>query len=159
MPGVRQTKADYILLLCSWLSKNFPIHDDTHKTHIYIGREIKQTIDLDGYKDVTDGKHFEVLGCASTVKKEKQILAKGTISKYQLEDVLCHEWAHHRRCLAGEHDDQFWLEYGRIYRERIRWMADDNYAETDFAIPLSDKFQLHIDESLGLKFSRDWSTE
>lgn len=156
VPGVRQTKADHILLLCSWLSKNFPIHD-SRETHIYIGREIKETIDVDGYKDVTNGKDFEILGCAGTINKEKQIFVKGTISMYQLEDTLCHEWTHHRRCLDGSHDDQFWLEYGRIYRERTRWMADDNYARSDFGVPISDKFKLHIDKSLGLKFSRDWS--
>ena len=161
---MRLNKADKILLILSWLSKNFPIAEESNEqwrreVHVYVERTIKireKGIILGRAYTHRDVNHEQL---HEPAYKEKQIFVLGTSSMHHLEDIIIHEWAHHRRGLAGDHDDQFWLEYGRIYRERLRWTFDDNYSETDRALPLSDKFELHIDKSLGLKFSGDWSKD
>ena len=158
---MRPTKADKILLLCSWLSKNFPIGENVH---VYLKKSLRDhTVITDYAEEGVSGKKAEILGLA---KKHvhfstpvKQIFVLGKLSLYPLEEVLKHEWVHHRRSLEGLHDDQFWLELGRVYREQQRWCNSGDYSDKDLGCPISNKFELHIDESLGLKFSIDWPKE
>ena len=153
------TKADKILLLCSWLSKNFPIGENVH---VYLKKSLRDCIAITDYaEEGVSGKKAEILGLAnehvgrkvSRYRPVKQIFVLGKLAIYPLEEVLKHEWVHHRRSLEGLHDDQFWLELGRVYREQQRWYNSDDYNDKDKGLPISSKFELFIDEDLGLKFS------
>ncbi len=157
---MRQNKADKILLLCSWLSKNFPIGN----VHIYLKKSLREyTIITDYAEEGVSGKKAEILGLAKVhvhfSTPIKQIFVLGKLALYPLEEVLKHEWVHHRRSLEGLHDDQFWLELGRVYREQQRWCNSDDYNDKDLGYPISNKISLHIDEDLSIKLSRDWPIE
>ncbi|KKN32080.1 hypothetical protein LCGC14_0817350 [marine sediment metagenome] len=163
---MRYNKADKILLLCSWLSKNFPIGENVH---VYLKKSLrKHTIITEYAEEGISGKEGgEILGLAkehvgnkvSHYRPIKQIFVLGKLALYPLEEVLKHEWVHHRRSLEGLHDDQFWLELGRVYREQQRWWNSDDYNDKDLGYPISNKISLHIDEDLSIKLSRDWPIE
>ena len=115
-------KADRIRQIVKWLAVAFPL---PWAVDLKLVSTVKIGPDRTG--KVTEGKY---LGAALVWSEElAEIQLRASMTRDFMLDTLFHEWAHLRRevghascggcgetgCVEG-HDDEFYLEYGRISR-------------------------------------------